>query len=92
MGSTLFGGCIAALADQMLAFPAITLQKDGEFCSTSNLTLNYLKAVREGDLTIESTAVSRTSRSFYVEAVFTQHGEVVAKASATQLTVTKDKY
>ena len=87
LDTSLFGGCIAALADQMLAFPAITLQQDGEFCATSNLTLSYLKPVREGQLIIEAEVVSRRGKSFYVEAKFSQNNELVAKAAATQITV-----
>ncbi len=50
----LFGGYIAALADQMLALATMTVLEDGVFFGTTNMSIDYLAPVAGGDLVVEA--------------------------------------
>jgi uncharacterized protein (TIGR00369 family) len=87
-GRALFGGYIAALADQMLGLAAMTVLDDGHFFGTTNMTINYLAPVTGGELLIEAHVVSQRKRSILVECSFYVDKDLVAKASATQVLYT----
>jgi uncharacterized protein (TIGR00369 family) len=87
-GRALFGGYLAALADQMLGLAAMTLFDDGHFFGTTNMTINYLAPVTGGEVLVEARVVSQRKRSMLVECSFYVENDLVAKASATQVLYT----
>ncbi len=90
-GRALFGGYIAALADQVLGLAAMTVLKNGYFFGTTNMSISYLSPVIEGDLVIEGEVIREQNKSIYVECSFFCNGKLVSKASATQVVYSNDK-
>ena len=84
-GRALFGGYIAAMADQVLGLAAMTVLEDGSFFGTTNMAISYLAPVTGGELRAEGEVIRRRSKSIYVECTFYVGDEIVAKASATQV-------
>ena len=84
-GRALFGGYIAALADQVLGLAAMTVLEDGTFFGTTNMSINYLAPVTGGELTVRGEVVKTQSKSIFVECSFFVEERLVAKASATQV-------
>lgn len=84
-GRALFGGYIAAMADQVLGLAAMTVLEDGDFFGTTNMAISYLAPVTGGELRVEGEVVRQRGKSIYVECSFYCDGELVAKASATQV-------
>ncbi len=84
-GRALFGGYIAAIADQVLGLAAMTVLDDSKFFGTTNMSINYLSPVTGGVLEVRGEVVRQQSKSIFVECSFTLDGKLVAKASATQV-------
>lgn len=84
--NTLFGGYLAALADQILAFATMTVVPDGVGYRTVNLQIQFVKIGRAHPLLIEGRVLSASKRLITVEADFRREdGELVAKANAQQI-------
>jgi uncharacterized protein (TIGR00369 family) len=82
---SLFGGYIAALADQALTFASLTVIEDGEAFRTTNLSVQFFRVGRAHPLEIEARVLVRSKRLVSVEADFRRpDGELIAKASAQQ--------
>ena len=86
-GGAVFGGYIAAIADQVLGLVSMTVLKDDEMISTSDLRVSYFRPVKEGVLEIAAEVIHRGRRRLEVEVSFTQEGKLAAKATATQVLV-----
>ncbi|MBU1378978.1 MAG: PaaI family thioesterase [Alphaproteobacteria bacterium] len=85
---SLFGGYIAALADQVAAFAAMTVVPDEAQFRTVNLQVQFVKIGRGHPLTIEGRVVAASKRLITVEATFRRpDGELIATASAQQITL-----
>jgi uncharacterized protein (TIGR00369 family) len=83
---SMFGGYIAALADQMLGFAAMTVVPEGSAFRTINLNVQFIRVGRAHPLLIEAMVVSATKSLIVVEVVFLREdGELIARASAQQL-------
>jgi len=83
---TLFGGYLAALADQVLAFAAMTVVPDDHLFRTVNLQLNFLRVGRSQALDIEAHVVAQTRQLVTVRAEFRrQDGILIADATAQQI-------
>jgi uncharacterized protein (TIGR00369 family) len=83
---TLFGGYLAALADQALAFAAMTVVPEDAAYRTLNLQLNFLRVTPLQPLAIEARVVARTRQLITARAEFRRDdGELIAEASAQQL-------
>jgi uncharacterized protein (TIGR00369 family) len=81
-----FGGFIAALADSALSLCAMSVLKDDEAFTTSNLQVSFFRPVPLGRLQIEARVVHRGRTMIHVEATFTRaDGKVAAVATATQV-------
>lgn len=90
---SLFGGYVAALADQVLAFAAMTVVPDQMFYRTVNLQVNFLRVGRQGPLRIEATVVAKTRQMITVRAEFRREdGELLAEATAQQLLLAPDHW
>jgi uncharacterized protein (TIGR00369 family) len=85
---SLFGGYIAALADQILAFAAMTAAPADALFRTSNLKVDFIRVGKAEVLTLEGRVVARTKGMIHVEADFRRpDGELIARASAQQIVV-----
>lgn len=83
---SLFGGYLAALADQVLAFAAMTVVPHDRLYRTVNLQLNFLKVGRGGPLAIEARVVAQTRQLITVRAEFRREdGALIAEATAQQI-------
>ncbi|HEY9233524.1 MULTISPECIES: PaaI family thioesterase [Phenylobacterium] len=83
---SLFGGYVAALADQALAFAAMTVVPDGAAFRTINLNLNFVRMGRNHGLNIEARVVSRSRRLITARVEFRdQAGVLLAEATGQQL-------
>lgn len=87
---SLFGGYLAALADQILAFAAMTVVPDENYYRTINLQMQFVKVGAARPLTIEGRVTASTRQLITVEADFRrQDGELIARASAQQILLPK---
>lgn len=83
---SLFGGYLAALADQVLAFAAMTVVPHDRLYRTVNLQMNFLKVARDAPLSIEAKVVARTRQMITVRAEFrSEDGALIADATAQQI-------
>jgi uncharacterized protein (TIGR00369 family) len=83
---SMFGGYIAALADQALAFAAMTVVPEAMAFRTLNLQLNFVRVGRMQPLAIEARVTTRTRQLITARAEFRRDdGELIADASAQQL-------
>jgi uncharacterized protein (TIGR00369 family) len=90
---SLFGGYLAALADQILAFAAMTVVPDDRLFRTVNLQVNFLKVGRSHPLAIEARVVAQTRQLITVRAEFRrQDGVLIADATAQQMLMTFDHW
>jgi uncharacterized protein (TIGR00369 family) len=84
--NSLFGGFVAALADEVLGFAAMTVLDDEEVFITADLHVTFHRLTREGILYFEGRIVQREKRSAQAEVVITnQDGMVVAEATAKEI-------
>ncbi len=83
---SLFGGLIAALADQMLAFAAMTVVPGDHLFRTTNLAVAYFKLGKRQPIDIEARVAAQSRQLIHVRADFrTADGELLADASAQQV-------
>jgi uncharacterized protein (TIGR00369 family) len=83
---SLFGGYIAALADQILALAAMTVAPADAMFRTSNLRVDFIRVGKAEVLTLEGRVVARTKGMIHVEADFRRpDGELIARAGAQQI-------
>jgi len=90
---SLFGGYIAALADQVLAFAAMTVVPGQMLFRTINLQVNFMRVGRMHPLNIEARLVAQTKQMITVRAEFhREDGDLIADATAQQLLMTFDRW
>lgn len=83
---SLFGGYLAALADQVLAFASMTVLPHDRHFRTVNLQMHFLKLGRDHPLAIEARVVAQTNQMITVRAEFRREdGVLIAEATAQQL-------
>lgn len=83
---SMFGGYIAALADQIMAFAAMTVAPANAGFRTLNLKLDFIRVGKAEPLVIEGRVTARTKSVVHVEADFRRpDGELIARASAQQM-------
>jgi acyl-coenzyme A thioesterase PaaI-like protein len=85
---TMFGGYLAALADQILAFAAMTVVPADKIFRTANLRVDFFKLIR-GDLDIEGRVTTQSSSLIAVEADLRMRdgGDLAARGYAQQILV-----
>ena len=82
---SVFGGYLAALADQMLAFAAMTVIEAPSAIRTTDLQIRFFKLGRAHRLLIEGRVVARSRQLISVEVEFRREdGELLAKATGQQ--------
>lgn len=90
---SMFGGYLAALADQVLAFAAMTVVPEDRLYRTVNLQLNFLKVGRSHSLAIEARVVAHTRQLITVRAEFRRDdGVLIADATAQQILMAFDHW
>lgn len=83
---SLFGGYIAALADQALAFAAMTVIPDDRHYRTTQLQVSFLRVGRNAPVEIHAQVIAVTRQMISVRASFVQgEGRLIAEASAQQI-------
>lgn len=83
---SMFGGYIAALADQAATFAAMTVVPGDCAFRTTSLSLQFLKLTRGEPLLIEARVIAQSKQLITVEAEFrSENGDLIAKASAQQI-------
>ena len=83
---SMFGGYMAALADQVLAFTAMSVVPDDRLMRTVNLQVNFLRVGRTHALHIEGRVVARTRQMITARAEFRRpDGDLILEATAQQL-------
>src|SRR6516225_5015865 len=82
---SLFGGYLAALADQALTFAAMTSVPDSMVFRTTNLSMTVLRVGKAEPLKIEARVTSQTRQIISTRAEFQgPDGELITEASAQQ--------
>ena len=90
---SLFGGYLAALADQVLAFAAMTVVPGDRLFRTVNLQMNFLKVGRSHPLIIEARIVAQTRQLVTARAEFRREdGALIADATAQQILMAFDHW
>jgi uncharacterized protein (TIGR00369 family) len=79
------GGVMAGFVDHTLGCVLYPLMKRGQWAATTEFKLNYLRAVRSGTLTAESTVLSMGKRSAVVRVEVTNDGKLACVAQGTLL-------
>lgn len=83
------GGMLAALADEVVAFALYSLVKEGETINTVEMKINFLGAVKEGEVTAEARITKRGRTITLGEAEVRQGERLVAKAMCTYIHLAK---
>ncbi len=82
----MFGGYLAALADQAATFAAMTVVPGSCTFRTANLSIQFLKLTRGEPLIIEARVLAQSKQVIAVEADFrNEAGALIAKATAQQI-------
>lgn len=79
------GGVMAGLVDHCLGCVLYPLMKRGQWAATTEFKLNYLRAVRTGTLTAESSVLSMGRRSAVVRVDVRNDGALACVAQGTLL-------
>jgi 1,4-dihydroxy-2-naphthoyl-CoA hydrolase len=79
------GGVLAGFVDHTLGCVLYPLMKRGQWAATTEFKLNYLRAVKSGTLTAESTVLSMGRRSAVVRVEVSNEGKLTCVAQGTLL-------
>jgi uncharacterized protein (TIGR00369 family) len=79
------GGVMAGFVDHVLGCVLYPLMKRGQWAATTEFKLNYLRAVKAGTLTAESTVVGMGRRSAVVRVEVANDGKLACVAQGTLL-------
>jgi len=83
--NSLFGGFVAALADEVLGFATMSVLEENEVFITADLHVTFHRAIKDGVLYFEGRIAQREKRSAQAELVVTsQDDTIVAEAAATE--------
>jgi uncharacterized protein (TIGR00369 family) len=79
------GGVMAAFVDHVLGCVLYPLIGQGQWAATTEFKLNYLTAVRKGELVAESTVLAMTKRTAVIRVEVTNEGRPACVAQGTLL-------
>jgi uncharacterized protein (TIGR00369 family) len=79
------GGVIAAMADEAVAFILYSLVPEGEMINTVEMKINFLGAVKQGDVTAEAHIAKRDRTISLGEFEVRQADRLVAKGLSTYI-------
>jgi uncharacterized protein (TIGR00369 family) len=83
------GGVLAALGDETVAFALYSLVKEGEMINTVEMKINFLGAVKDGDVIAEGRIAKRGRTISLGEFEVRQADRLVAKGLCTYIHLTK---
>jgi acyl-CoA thioesterase len=83
------GGVIAALADEAVAYALYSLVPEGETFNTVEMKINFLGAVKEGEVTAEAHIAKRGRTISLGEFEVRQADRLVAKGLCTYIHLVK---
>jgi uncharacterized protein (TIGR00369 family) len=84
--NALFGGFIAALADEVLGFTTMTILDEDEVFITTDLHVTFHRLIKDGVLYFEGRIVQREKRTAHAEVVIAgQDGTIVAEAFGKEI-------
>jgi uncharacterized protein (TIGR00369 family) len=84
----IFGGYIAAIADEILGLATLTTLNRGERFVTADMRVNFFRPIKDGIVTVDATVQHKGRTNIFAEATFTDpQGNLCAKAAATQSVV-----
>jgi uncharacterized protein (TIGR00369 family) len=87
-GADVFGGYLAALADQMLALSSLSLLEEGQTLRTTSLHVDFFRPVSSGEVVIEGRVIDRSKKLIHVEVTFRNDSDqLAAKARGTLFVV-----
>jgi uncharacterized protein (TIGR00369 family) len=82
---SIYGGWIAAMADNLLYLVSTTVMKDDEDASTSDLQLIFMRPIKDGRIRIESRVVERSRSMVLCDCLFyLPDGRLAVRATAQQ--------
>lgn len=82
----MFDGYLAALADQILAFAAMTVLPGDKVFRTCQLSISFYQASKDGAIHIEGKVIAKSRQTISVKADFKDDaGALIAEASALQV-------
>jgi uncharacterized protein (TIGR00369 family) len=82
---SIYGGWIAAMADNLLYLVSTTVMKEAEDASTSDLQLIFMRPVKEGRIRIETRVTERSRSTILCDcSFFLPDGRLAARATAQQ--------
>lgn len=82
---SIYGGWIAAMADNLLYLVSTTVFKDAENASTSDLQLIFMRPIKQGRIRIESRVIERSRSAILCDCSFyLPDGRLAARATAQQ--------
>ena len=85
---TMFGGYLAALADQVLGFAAMSVLPDDTVFKTVALNVQFFRGSKNEQIRIEAHVVAQSRLLITAEAEFRNpSGDLLAKATAQQVLV-----
>ena len=85
------GGVLAAVCDHVLGCVCYPHMERGPWAATTEFKLNYLAAVREGELRAESRVLSLTRRTAVVQVEVTNGPRLACVAQGTLLVVDPER-
>jgi uncharacterized protein (TIGR00369 family) len=85
---TMFGGYLAALADQILAFATMSVLPENHAFRTVGLNVQFFRPSRNEAITIDARVVAQSRQMISAEAEFrNSSGDLLAKATAQQVLI-----
>ncbi|HEX6527259.1 MAG TPA: PaaI family thioesterase [Streptosporangiaceae bacterium] len=75
IGGQLFGGYLAALADQVLGHTAMTILQDDTWFRTVALSLTYYRAIRKGTIWINGRVAHASRHMIHIDVDFRDEDE-----------------
>ena len=80
---TVHGGALFTMADSGMGFALVPTLEEGERCASIEVSIVYLKAIKSGTLTCDTTVIKKSRNSAILESEIKSGGQLVAKALGT---------
>ncbi len=85
------GGILCDLADAAMGIAMVTTLNDKENFTTINLQINYLRGIKEADLTAEAVVVKRGENIGYVECKIKDSDDALIAVAQSTCMVLREK-
>ena len=87
-GQAVQGGIVTMYADMAMALAGETLCAEGEFLTTTQLSISFLAPVRRGPVFADGTVAKKGRTTFFMESVVTDaEGKEMARATSIGVAV-----